>query len=98
MTRLLAPLRAKVYFFGSLIAEYADNYNIDEACQMMEMVTKKLRSSPEWARIEFFAAFKKFIQTSGEPGVKAFNFLNEIECPVYTDFQRMALESLIDYN
>lgn len=84
--------------FASLMADYASLNNTEEACQIIERTYNKLKVAPKIERIEFFAAFKRYLQTSGEAGIRAFKFLNELDCPNYTNFQIMGIESFIDYN
>ena len=88
---------SKGILFGSLMADYADTNDVVEAHKLIATTSNNLRNSSELTRIEFFASFRQFIQTSGEQGIKAFKFLNSLKSPEYTAFQRLALESFVEY-
>lgn len=84
--------------FGVIIADYAKENNTEAAYETISQTYKNLQNTTELSRIEFFASFMQFMQTSGEPGKQAFQLLNQLDSPEYTAFQKMALESLIDYD
>ena len=87
----------QAYVFCSLMKDYAESNNYDEAIQTISTVNSRLASLSEWARIEFFMTFQNFVKNSGEPGIKIFRFLqsDEINTKPTIDFMRMALESFI---
>lgn len=89
---------SKGIMFGVIMADYAKENNTDAAYETISQTYKNLQNTTELSRIEFFASFMQFMQTSGEPGKQAFQFLNKLDSPEYTAFQKMALESLIDYD
>lgn len=88
---------SKGIMFGVIMADYAKENNTDEAYKIIAQTYRNLQNTTELSRIEFFSSFKQFIQTSGDTGQQAFQFLNQLDSHEYTAFQRMALESLIDY-
>lgn len=88
---------SKGILFGSLLANYAEDNSFDDAYNIIELSYNHLKNAPELEKIEFFTSFQQFMKTSGEPGIKAFNLLNSLHSPTYTSFQRLALESMIDY-
>lgn len=89
---------SKGIMFGVIIADYAKENNTEAAYEIIAQTYKNLQNTTELSRIEFFASFMQFMQTSGEPGKQAFRLLNQLDSPEYTAFQKMALESLIDYD
>lgn len=89
---------SKGIIFGVIMADYAKENNIEAAYETISQTYKNLQNTTELSRIEFFASFMQFMQTSGEPGKQAFQLLNQLDSPEYTSFQKMALESLIDYD
>lgn len=89
---------SKGIMFGVIMSDFAKNNNTEAAYNTIKQTYTNLRNTTEMSRIEFFASFKQFMQTSGEAGLQAFQFLNQLNSPEYTAFQRMALESLIEYD
>ncbi len=85
----------KGIMFGVIMADYAKDNNTDEAYKTIAQTYRNLQNTTELSRIEFFASFKQFMQTSGDTGKQAFQFLNKLDSPEYTAFQRLALESCI---
>ena len=89
---------SKGIMFGVIMADFAKENNTEAACNTIAQTYRSLLHTTEMSRIEFFTSFKQFMQTSGEAGQLAFQFLNKLNSPEYTSFQRMALKSLIDYD
>lgn len=89
---------SKGIMFGVIMADYAKENNTEAAYETISQTYKNLQNTTELSRIEFFASFMQFMQTSGEPGKQAFQLLKQLGSPEYTAFQKMALESLIDYD
>lgn len=89
---------SKGIMFGVIMADYAKENNTEAAYETISQTYKNLQNTTELSRIEFFASFRQFMQTSGEPGKQAFQLLNQLDSSEYTAFKKMALESLIDYD
>ena len=89
---------SKGIMFGVIMADFAKENNTEAAYNTIAQAYRNLLHTTEMSRIEFFTSFKQFMQTSGEAGQLAFQFLNKLNSPEYTSFQRMALKSLIDYD
>ena len=89
---------SKGIMFGVIMSDFAKNNNTEAAYNIIKQTYRNLHNTTEMSRIEFFASFKQFMQTSGEAGLQAFQFLNQLNSPEYTAFQRMALEYLIEYD
>lgn len=89
---------SKGIMFGVIMADYAKENNTEEAYATIAKTYNNLQITTELSRIEFFASFMQFMKTSGDTGKQAFQLLNQLESPEYTAFQKMALESLIDYD
>lgn len=89
---------SKGIMFGVIMADFAKENNSEAAYNTIAQTYISLLHTTEMSRIEFFTSFKQFMQTSGEAGQLAFQFLNKLNSPEYTSFQRMALKSLIDYD
>ena len=89
---------SKGIMFGVIMADFAKENNTEAAYNTITQTYRNLLNTTEMSRIEFFTSFKQFMQTSGEAGQQAFQFLNQLNSPEYTSFQRMALKSLIDYD
>lgn len=89
---------SKGIMFGVIMADYAGENNTDAAYETISQTYKNLQNTSELSRIEFFTSFMQFMQTSGDSGKQAFQLLNQLDSPEYTAFQKMALESLIDYD
>ncbi|MCH5328802.1 MAG: hypothetical protein J1E02_07255 [Coprobacter sp.] len=88
---------SKGIMFVVMMADYAKENNIEEAYNTIVQTYKNLQNTTELSRIEFFASFKQFMQASGNTGKQAFRLLNQLNSPEYIAFQKMALESWIDY-
>ena len=88
---------SKGIMFGVIMADYAKENNTDEAYKTITQTFRNLQNTTELSRIEFFSSFKQFIQTSGDTGQQVFQFLNKLDSPEYTAFQRLALDSFIVY-
>lgn len=88
---------SKGIMFGVIMADYAKENDTDEAYKTIAQTFMNLQNTTELSRIEFFSSFKQFIQTSGDTGQQVFQFLNKLDSPEYTAFQRLALESFIVY-
>ena len=89
---------SKGIMFGVIMADFAKENYTEAAYNTITQTYRNLLNTTEMSRIEFFASFKQFMQTSGVAGQQVFQFLNQLNSPEYTAFQRMALESLIDYD
>lgn len=89
---------SKGIMFGIIMADYAKENNTEAAYETISQTYKNLQNTTELSRIEFFTSFMQFMQTSGDPGKQAFQLLNQLDSSEYTAFQKMALESLINYD
>lgn len=87
----------KGILLASLLANYSKTNDKDSAYDVIETAYNKLKSQTELYKIIFFSSFIKFIKHSGQPGIQAFELMQDLKSPTYTEFQRLALENRLEY-
>ena len=88
---------SKGIIFGSLLSDYAETNNILEAEELITSTLKNLQRSTELTRNEFFDSFGRFIKNSGDPGIRAYQFMQHLESKDWYSFMRLSLESTLDF-
>lgn len=85
----IASPSAHAILLCSLLAEHAVNKDKNEAYKDFETASNNIKQMPLFLKMEFVSSFIRCIRDSGEPGIKVFYFMQELDSPIYSDFQRL---------
>ena len=76
----------------SLLANHAEKKDKNEAYKDIETAYNNLKSSPLLFKMELFNSNLRYIRESGEPGIKVYYLMQEMDSPIYYNFVKLAIK------